>query len=133
MRSFMCKQVHQNMRAFRWEDLDHSLVRLRLAELSEELRAQSKTQEKRIEFENRGNFNQSAVPSLMLEMKIALTDTWIRRMYEIYCQVWQVQGYAKSAFRTKCLGAGSDPPSPRPGGFNRRMVPVVCETYKFSG
>jgi hypothetical protein len=62
MRSFMHEQVHQNMRAFRWEDLDHSLVRLRLADLSEELRAQSKMQEKRIEFENRGNFNKSAVP-----------------------------------------------------------------------
>jgi hypothetical protein len=71
---------------FRWEELDHSLVRLRLIDLADE---------KRISFDNRNNLNANAFPSLILNEE--RVDHRIRKTYEIYCDVWQKQGRAKSA------------------------------------
>jgi helix-turn-helix protein len=85
------------MPLFRWEDIDHSLVSLRLTDLAEEMHSQTRADETRIQFENRGNLNSNAVPSLVLKMKQDRADEWARRVYEIYCDVWQTQGYVKSA------------------------------------
>ena len=54
---------------FRWEDIDHSLVSLRRTNLAEEMHSQIQADESRIQFENRGNLNGNAVPSLVLKMK----------------------------------------------------------------
>jgi hypothetical protein len=88
---------HQEMPLFRWEDVDHSLVSLRLTELAEEMRNQIEADERRIQFENRGNLNSNTVPSLVLEMKQNRADDMARRVYEIYSDVWKTQGHAKSA------------------------------------
>jgi hypothetical protein len=85
------------MPLFRWEDIDHRLVVLKLVDLSQEMRAQIKADESRIRFESRPNQNSNAVASLILEMKVERADEWARREYEIYCSVWQTQGYVKSA------------------------------------
>jgi hypothetical protein len=82
---------------FRWEDIDRSLVSLRLTDLAEEMHRQIAADEERIEFENLGNLNDNTVPSLVLKMKQDRADEWARRVYEIYCDVWQTQGYVKSA------------------------------------
>jgi hypothetical protein len=87
----------RKMPPFRWEDLDHSLVRLRLIDLAEEMNRQMQADERRIQFENRDNMNSSAVPSLVMKMKQESVDEQARRVYDIYCDVWQAQGHAKSA------------------------------------
>jgi hypothetical protein len=85
------------MSLFRWEDIDHSLVGLRLTDLAEEMQRQIEADERRIQFENQGNLNGAAVPSRVLKMKQERADEQARRVYEIYCDVWEKQGYVKSA------------------------------------
>jgi hypothetical protein len=85
------------MPLFRWEDIDHRLVVLKLVDLSEEMRSRIRADERRIRFENRLNLNSNTVPSLILQMKVERADERARREYEIYCEVWQTQGYMKSA------------------------------------
>ena len=50
------------MPLFRWEDIDHSLVSLRLIDLAEEMQSQIQADERRIQFENHGNRNSNTVP-----------------------------------------------------------------------
>jgi hypothetical protein len=85
------------MPLFRWQNIDHRLVVLKLVDLSEEMNSRIKADESRIRFENRLNMNSSTVPYLVLQMKVERADEWARRKYEIYCAVWQTQGYTKSA------------------------------------
>jgi hypothetical protein len=90
---------------FRWEDIDHSLVRLRLVDLSTEMNRLIKADESRIRFEQRGNLNTNAVPRLVLQMKQNRADEWAQKTYEIYCDVWHKQGNAKSAAFLRALFA----------------------------
>jgi len=85
------------MPPFKWEDIDHNLISLKHTDLADELRGRMKKEEATIRFENRGNLNNCAVPTLILEMQKKYTDEWARRVYEIYCDVWQIQGSEKSA------------------------------------
>jgi len=93
------------MPLFRWEDIDHRLVVLKLVDLSEEMRSLIKADESRIRFENRLNLNSNTVPSLILQMKVERADEWARREYEIYCAVWQTQGNVRSAAFVRCVCA----------------------------
>ena len=92
---------------FKWEDIDHSLISLKRTDLVEELRKRMKKEEEIIRFENRNNLNDCAVPTLILGMQKKYTDEWARGVYEIYCDVWQTQGYARSAafIRAVCVQA----------------------------
>jgi hypothetical protein len=51
----------------------------------------------KLEAELAGNRNSNTVPSLVLHMKQERVDEQARRVYEIYCDVWERQGYVKSA------------------------------------
>jgi hypothetical protein len=82
---------------FRWEDIDHSLARLKLVELSIEMNRLINADERRIRFEQQGNLNTNTVPSLILQMQQNRADEWAQKTYDIYCDVWQKQGNAKSA------------------------------------
>jgi hypothetical protein len=82
---------------FRWEDIDHRLVILKLTDLDEEMRSQIKADESRIQLENPGNLNRNTRHSLVLKMKEERTDEWAWKVYEVYCDVWQIQGHPKSA------------------------------------
>jgi hypothetical protein len=90
---------------FRWEDSDHSLVRLKLMDLADEMRRQIEADERRIQFENRGNLNSSTVPCQVLKMHLSRTEEWARGKYEIYCEVWQIQGRVKSADFVRTVSA----------------------------
>jgi hypothetical protein len=93
------------MPLFRWGDIDHRLVVLKLVDLSQELGSQIKADERRIRFENRLNLNGNTVPSLILQMKVERADEWARRVFEIYCAVWQTQGNVKSGTFVRGVGA----------------------------
>jgi integrase len=93
------------MPPFQWEDIDHSLVSLKLTESSEKMHRKIKEDEARIQFENRHNLNGNAVPSLVLRMKQEHADAQAQQVYEIYCNVWQTQGHAKSAAFVRAVSA----------------------------
>jgi hypothetical protein len=84
------------MSLFQWENIDHSLVSLKLTDLAEKMHSEIRLEEERIRFENRHNLNDNAVPSLVLRMKQERADECARKAYEIYCGVWQTQGHVKS-------------------------------------
>jgi hypothetical protein len=88
---------------FRWEDMDDSLVALKLTDLAVEMHSRIEADEKRIRFENRQNKNTNCVPSQVLQMKQHRADEWARRTYEIYCDIWRTQGYVKSAAFLRAL------------------------------
>lgn len=85
------------MPSFNWQDIDHSLVQLKITDLAEKMRKSMKRAEACIRYKNRGNLNDCAVPTLILRMKQGNADRWARRIYAIYSDVWQTQGYSKSA------------------------------------
>lgn len=85
------------MMLFRWEEIDHSLARLRLTQLSIEMNQLIRADASRIRFEQRGNMNRNTVPSLLLKTQQGRADEWAQKTYEIYCDVWQKQGNEKSA------------------------------------
>ncbi len=87
----------ERMPPFRWEDIDHKLVRLKLTDLAEEMRSQIKANESRIQLENPGKLNRKTKHSLVLKMKQERADEWARKVYQVYCDVWQIQGHMKSA------------------------------------
>ena len=82
---------------FRWEEIDHSLVALKLADLSEGIRKEIDADERRIRYDNRNNMNAATVPAQLLEMHKRRTDEWASRTLEIYREVVKVQGYAPGA------------------------------------
>jgi hypothetical protein len=95
------------MTVFDWEDIDHSLVSLELTDLAEEMHSQISADEARIRFENRHNFNTAAVPSLVLRMKQQRADEWAQKAYDIYCDVWRIQGRTKAASFIRAVSARS--------------------------
>jgi DNA-binding CsgD family transcriptional regulator len=95
----------KEMPPFRWEDIDHRLVTLKLLELAEQMRVQIKEAKAQIQLDNRGNSNGSAVLSLILKMNQERTEEWARRKYEIYCQVWRTRGHIKSAAFIRAVAA----------------------------
>jgi hypothetical protein len=62
------------MAVFRWEDIDHTLVDLKLTDLAIEINSQTEADERRIQFENHRNMNSNTVASLILEMKEQRAD-----------------------------------------------------------
>jgi hypothetical protein len=85
------------MPPFQWEDIDHSLVNLKLTDSAEDMHRKIKEDEGRIRFENRHNLNDNAVPSLVLRMEQEHADARAQEVYEIYCDAWLTQGHVKSA------------------------------------
>jgi hypothetical protein len=88
--------------SFRWEDIDDRLVVLKLMNLAEEMRHQIRADKWRIQSESHGDLNRKF---LVLKMEQDRADEWARRAYEIYCEVWQTQGHAKSADFVRAVGA----------------------------
>ena len=78
--------------AFDWQELDHTLANLMLADVAEEMRAKIRQDEARIRLENQANQNVYTIPAKILEMQLQRTDEWARRTYDVYCDVWQRQG-----------------------------------------
>src|SRR5260370_32950940 len=94
------------MPPFKWENIDHGLVGLKFTNLSEQMHQQIEADERRIQFENLGNLNSLAVPSLILEMKERRTEEFVQKVYELYCDVWHTQGQKKSAAFLRAVYGG---------------------------
>ena len=77
---------------FSWQQVDHTLANLMLAQVSEEMGESIRKEEREIRFANRDNQNAVTVPSLCLQMQVRRTDEWAQRTYDAYCDVWRRQG-----------------------------------------
>ncbi len=75
-----------------WDESDAELVTLKLQQLSYEIRKEIDADERRIGYENRGNYNDAAAPSQLLAAHEKWIDQWAQRTYQIYCDVWAVRG-----------------------------------------
>jgi hypothetical protein len=64
------------MTQFAWNLIDHTLVGLKLSDLSEEMRKSIEDEERQIRDDNRLNQNSQAVPSLLVQMHERRTDEW---------------------------------------------------------
>ncbi len=93
-----------------WNLIDHTLVGLKLSDLSEEFRKNINAEERQIRFDNRHNRNSQAVPSLLVQMQERRTDKWAEQTYKIYCDVWEKQGYKKTAEFVRAASARAIPP-----------------------
>jgi hypothetical protein len=82
---------------FHWQDVDHTLVNLKLTDLSEDMRTQLTDGERKIYFDNRLNENSMAVPHHLFQLRKRIADERVQKTYDIHCQVWEKQGYARSA------------------------------------
>jgi len=94
---------------FAWSLVDHTLVGLKLSALSEEIRRSITDEERQIRFDNRLNRNSQAVPSLLVQMHERRTDEWAEKTYRVYCDVWEKQGYRKTAEFVRAVSAHAIP------------------------
>ena len=76
---------------FDWQQVDHRLASLMLADVSEEFLALAREDLQQIHYQNIGNGNGLTVPSQRLEMHRLRTDELAARYYAVYCEVWQSQ------------------------------------------
>jgi hypothetical protein len=74
-----------------------------------------------------GNLNSNTVPSLVLKMKQDCADEWARRVYEIYCDVWQTQGRIKSAAFVRAVSARAVQPT-----LQTRAGAIAAQFSKFA-
>jgi hypothetical protein len=118
------------MPPFRCEDIDHSLVNLKLADSAEDVNRKTKEDEARIQFENLNNLNSNAVPSLVLRMKQESADARAQQVYEIYCDVWRTQGHVKSAAFVRAVCARGVVPTirARAGAIAGKLVRFAKRT-----
>lgn len=84
-------------RFIRWGEIDHKLADLKTTEIALEMQDITKKEKERIRFENLGNQNWLAVPSLLLQMHRKQTDEWSRRICQAYREVCLAQGGRISA------------------------------------
>lgn len=95
--------------AFSWGLIDHTLVGLKLSELSEEMRKSINAEENQIRSDNRLNQNSQAVPTLLVQMQERRTNEWAEKTYKLYCEVWEKQGFTKTPEFVRAVSAHAIP------------------------
>ena len=89
---------------FRWEDLDHQLINLKLASLSEQIQPVIAEDERLVQTQAAKKGNSAYFLPAFFEKQEQRTREWARRVYETYCEVWRLQGRHKDiGFREGCL------------------------------
>jgi hypothetical protein len=78
-----------------WELIDHVLVNSKLTDLAEVMLDDIAADEIQIRFDNRNNQNRET--TLLLEMHERRIAELVEKTYQIYCEVWEKQGYGKTA------------------------------------
>ena len=94
---------------FHWGLIDHALVGLKLTNLAEEMHQSTRAEIGQIQFDNIGNSNSQAVPTLVIAMHLRRTDEWIGNTYRVYCEVWKKQGGKKTADFVRAISANAIP------------------------
>ena len=92
-----------------WGLIDHALVGLKLTNLAEEMHQSIRAEIGQIQFDNLGNSNSQAVPTLTLAMQLRRTNEWIEKTYGAYCEVWEKQEHQKTADFVRAVSAHAIP------------------------
>jgi hypothetical protein len=92
-----------------WGLIDHALVGLKLTNLAEEMHESIRAEIGQIQFDNLGNSNSQAVPTLIIAMHLRRTDEWIEETYRAYCEVWEKQRGKKTADFIRAVSANAIP------------------------
>jgi hypothetical protein len=80
-----------------WNEIDHEMVRHKLSLVAQEMQPKVVSEERRVLFECRQKGNAGAIKPSLVGMHERLTDEWIERTYQAYCEVWSAQRQIKSA------------------------------------
>jgi hypothetical protein len=94
---------------FYWGLIDHALVGLKLTNLAEEMHESIRAEIGQIQFDNLGNSNSQAIPTLIIAMHLRRTDECIEETYRAYCEVWEKQGGKKTADFIRAVSANAIP------------------------
>ena len=94
---------------FHWGLIDHGLVGLKLTNLAEEMQQSIRAEIGQIQFDNVGNSNSQAAPTLIIAMHLRRTDEWIEATYRAYCEVWEKQGGKKTGDFVRAVSANAIP------------------------
>ncbi len=84
-------------------------VGLKLTNLAEEMDESIRAEIGQIQFDNIGNSNSQAVPSLIIAMHLRRTEESIEKTYRTYCEVWEKQGGKKTADFVRAVSSERDP------------------------
>jgi hypothetical protein len=88
---------------FRWEDLDHQLINLKLAGLSELIQAAIAEDERLVQAETAKKGNSAYFLPAFFEKQEQRTREWARKVSETYCEVWQLQGGTRTLAFVKAV------------------------------
>ena len=92
-----------------YSNLSTALVGLKLTNLAEEIHESIRAEIGQIQFDNLGNSNSQAVPTLIIAMHLRRTDEWIEETYRAYCEVWEKQRGKKTADFIRAVSANAIP------------------------
>jgi hypothetical protein len=98
---------------FRWEDLDHQLINLKLGSLSEQMQAAIAEDERLVQTEAAKKGNSAYFLPAFFEKQEKRTREWARKVYETYCEVWQLQGGTRTLAFVKAV-------------YERAVVPLIA-------
>jgi hypothetical protein len=96
-----------------WNEIDHEMVRHKLSLISQEMQPKVVSEERRVLFECRQRGNSGAVKPSLVKLHEQLTDEWLERTYEAYCEVWAAQQKTKSADFVRAV-------------FQNALVPLIA-------
>jgi hypothetical protein len=98
---------------FRWEDLDHRLIDLKLSKLAEQMQAAITDDERLVQAETIKKGNSAYFLPAFFEKQEQRTREWARNVYETYCEVWQLQGGTMTLAFVKAV-------------YERAVVPLIA-------
>jgi hypothetical protein len=90
-----------------WNQIDHELVRHKLSLISSDLQPRTFRDENRVRSELRQTGKGGGLASQLVTVHVQLTDEWIGRTYEAYCETWHMQGKQKSAAFIRAVFQGA--------------------------
>ncbi len=90
--------------SFRWEDLDQRLLSAKLQELAEEMQKLAAKAERKAHADTQKTGNSAGFLPRLFEVQRRLTDEWAKKLYDVHCEVWRIQGHAKCADFIRAVG-----------------------------
>jgi len=95
-----------------WTEIDHTLVTHKLSLISQEMQPKSVRETQRAAAVARKSGNSGSIGPSLVDAHVVLTDEWIDRVYQAYCEVWAIQGNSKSARFIRAV-------------FERALIPLI--------
>ena len=80
-----------------WNEIDREIVEHKLSLIANEMQPKVLSEERRVVFESQKTGNRGARMPSLVTMHVGLTNEWLERIYQAYCEVWAIQRKVKSA------------------------------------